>query len=433
MNNLFALLFCLSVCSFSFAQGGAEHSLSEPLVGDNFQNFFPSGLVSSNINDLSSRGLTRGTVNAPLWSGPYWPVHQGILGARFGDRSFPQSRSFIDNFNSFQANPSDIYVQAGALNKLSPSEKYDLLIGDSNWTLTRIMWQPGKSIYDRYKYVPTWTGLCHGWAAAVSMGIKEPQHSVVVTDVTGKYKIEFYPDDIEALETYLWAQAILPTTVIGHRCEENPIVIDPYGRPMNEACLDSNPMTWHIVITNKIGVLKNSFIMDSSPGSEVWNYPVSGYNYSYFNPRTLESSHSLQASVEPIQNLTADKFKSHRSQKTRYVVGIMMDVFHPALVRPQVGPSNGRVTHAESFIYDLELDENYNIVGGEWYKENVRPDFLWTFPLGMKPVVYEDSGLPDTWDNTSSLPDLFAAKAKLASQRGSILSKIANALLQQSL
>ncbi len=61
------------------------------------------------------------------------------------------------------------------------------------------MWARGQKSLAQYGYVPTWTGICHGWSAAVHMGVKAPKQSVVVTDVTGQFTIEFYRQDIKAL------------------------------------------------------------------------------------------------------------------------------------------------------------------------------------------------------------------------------------------
>ena len=49
---------------------------------------------------------------------------------------------------------------------LSPAEKYDLLVGDANYGLTKQMWNAGKGYHDRYGSVESWMGYCHGWAPA---------------------------------------------------------------------------------------------------------------------------------------------------------------------------------------------------------------------------------------------------------------------------
>ena len=52
---------------------------------------------------------------------------------------------------------------------LSPSEKYDLLVGDKNFTLTKAMWNEGLGYYNRNGSVERWMGICHGWAIAAYM------------------------------------------------------------------------------------------------------------------------------------------------------------------------------------------------------------------------------------------------------------------------
>ena len=156
------------------------------------------------------------------------------------------------------------------------------------------------------------------------------------------------------------------------------------------------------------------------------------YDYSYFNPRTFESSHSLKASIEAIENLRADKYSAHRNPRTKYIVGVAMDAFHPALVSPRVETSAGNVLQSKSFIYDLELDENFAIIGGEWFSKE-RPDFLWSFPKDSQATTREDSLIEGAWDVNTQLPSDFAAKAQTASARAKVLSKIANVLYAASI
>ena len=83
---------------------------------------------------------------------------------------------------------------------------------------------------------------------------------------------------------------------IGGRCNvsENPendddekVKIDEEtGRVLDPKCFDTNPGTWHTVITNKIGRYNESFIMDATFDAEVWNQPVYSYDVQYYHPRT---------------------------------------------------------------------------------------------------------------------------------------------------
>lgn len=430
------IFFCAFFMGASFATAVVDPAevtpLSEPLPEDNFRVFLENLTAVTNIYQLQEQGLTKGKSSFEPWANSYWPIHQGLLANRYSDSSFPKSKFFMDNYNYFLARPPEALLAAGNLNQLSPAEKYDLLVGDRNWTLTKAMWQKGLSDLATDGGVATWTGICHGWAGATHMGVKQPQNAVTATDVTGTYSILFYPDDIAALLSFLWADSSPEAVKAGNRCKQGVVTKDPYNRPLDPACLDSNPMSWHLAVTNRVGLYGKSFVMDSSSGPEVWNYPVSSYDYSYFNPRTFESSHSLSASIVPLSYVLTDKYTQYRSPKAKYLVGVTMDVFHPALISPRIGSPKENIIHSESYTYDLELDENYNIVGGEWYSYD-RPDFMWSFPAGAKAANREDAAISDVWDGHSMLPHSYAENAILASDRGKVLSKIAEALQEQSL
>lgn len=434
-------LLLLSVFLF-FASGEIQarppdHDLrmspfSAPLADDNFQVFLENITTINNIYQFETMGLTQGKVLLEPWASSYWPIYLGILGNRYADPEMEKSKRFTDNYENYLAHPAEAYIANQNISRLSPSEKYDLLVGDPNWSLTKAMWKRGLDDMASGG-VANWTGICHGWSAATHMGIPKPQHGVDAFDVTGTYLIHFFADDIKALQSYLWAKSSPTSIQAGSRCKQENVDRDPYLRPVQPACLDSNPMTWHLVITNRVGIHGNSFVMDSSSGPEVWNYPIAGYDYNYFNPRTFETTHNIKAAIEPIANLNLDKFSSYRDTRTKYIVGIAMDAFHPELISARSGDSNGSNSmHVENYVYDLELDENYSIIGGEWYSKE-RPDFLWTFPKDSKALTREDLVIVENWDVKNPLPKDFADRAKSASLHGSVLSKIANTLLNESI
>ncbi|MES2803220.1 MAG: hypothetical protein V4654_12055 [Bdellovibrionota bacterium] len=410
----------------------AVSPFSEPMRDDDFKIFLDNPSYVSNILTLQQSRLTQGHTQHEIWAGSYWPIHQGLLGLRYADPAFPKSKDFTENYNDHLLRPPETLLFAGHINRLSPAEKYDLLVGDANWTLTKAMWARGQNTLIKYGSVPTWTGICHGWSAAVHMGVKAPRQSVVVTDVSGQHAIEFYRQDIKALMSYLWAESSTDSIQAGNRCRQDIVIKDPYQRPVDASCLDSNPMSWHLAVTNRIGFQQKSFVMDSTTGSEVWNFAVKGYDYSYFNPRTFETTHNIKAAIEPIENMTADKFRIHRSPRAKYVVGVSMDVFIPSLITPAVNEGRNDRTKSSNFVYDLELDEAYNVIGGEWHSY-ARPDFIWSYASTGRAMTAEDLTLTESWDLDSRLPDSYAARAIEASQKGKVLGRIAEALLNESI
>src|SRR5690606_8189231 len=135
-----------------------------------------------------------------------------------------------------------------------------------------------------------------------------------------------------------------------------------YGRILDESCFDSNPATWHLAVTNQMGIHNRSFVMDSTFDAEVWNYPLASYRYRYFHPETWKEGATLRSSLVPIEKYRVDKFKQFRSPKARYVVGVFMDVTHISAVRPTRSGGSKAPTKTVRLVYDLELDENLNII-----------------------------------------------------------------------
>lgn len=406
--------------------------ISGPMPDDNFMTLLNPLGPNINIAQLGMLGLAKGKATVEPWSGSYWPIHRGVLAFRYSDKSAYSSKSFLDNYEAFQTKPSDFLLSSGQIDQLSPAEKYDLLIGNSSWALTQAMWKKGLTDYQEKGIVAQWTGICHGWAAISQMPLPPPAHSVLVRDVTNQYSINFYASDIKALLSYLWAESPPETKQAGHRCYQSPVTRDPYLRPVDISCLDTNPMTWHLSVTNRLGRYGKSFVMDSSVGPEVWNYPIASYDYTYFNPRTFQSSHSLTGALEPLSQLTADRYANVRNINTKYVVGIMMDVFHPALSEPTTMNNAENIFQSHSFIYDLELNENLDIIGGEWYSED-QPDFIWTMSEEGRPQIREDLTTFSPWDTQLPLPSDIALSAALATQRGKVMATIVEQLRVKSL
>ena len=107
----------------------------------------------SQLEDMESAGLTSASLAESPWSDDYWAMYSGILGKRYGDPEFPvvkdpSNKDWKQQFDYVQASPASTILASNddqKIDQLSPSEKYDALIGDSDGNLTRIMWEEGKS------------------------------------------------------------------------------------------------------------------------------------------------------------------------------------------------------------------------------------------------------------------------------------------------
>ncbi|PNQ53801.1 peptidase, partial [Vibrio agarivorans] len=311
------------------------------------------------------------------WSDTYWPLYSGAAAWRYADRELRAStwKQYYDF--SYVNKPVD-YYQGNSRDDLSPSEKYDLLVGDGEFTLTKKSWDSGRSYYESNGHVERWMGLCHGWAAAAYM-LPRPQKTVLVPDAKGEL-IKFYPSDIKALGTLLWAEAPFDSKFIGGRCNIKNPEKDSNGRVIDPNCHDNNPASWHLSVLNQLGISERSLIMDATFDYQVWNQPLLGYQVQYFDPQTHRSSSNLSEVVIPLQNYRDDKFSEYRASNAEYVVGVKMTVDYMVETNPthrnSDSPNYDGVTRV-TYFYDLELDVNGNVIGGEWY-QNRHPDFLWT-------------------------------------------------------
>ena len=343
----------------------------------------PFKMVKS-VRRMEEMKLKKGVTTALPWSDSYWPIYRGGLGQRYAD-SKNNKLDWKESRNYVIENPSDLLLAEGRWDDLSPSEKYDLLMGLKHMPLTASNWKDGQEYYEQSGKVETWMGLCHGWAAA-SIMMPEPKKKVSIQ--LGPEKATFYPSDIKGLSTLLWAKGDFKTKFIGGRCNSKNPREDSSNRPVERDCLDNNPGTWHLAVVNQIGVSQRALIMDATYDYEVWNQPVYSYSYSYFNPNTGKRMNDLQKAMlrRGEWNDLRDKF---RAAKTHYVVGVVMSVKYASENEPSK-EENQELNFAEiEYEYDLELDENFSIIGGEWHSPN-HPDFLWVPVKGSFPYTYGD-------------------------------------------
>lgn len=407
-----------------------------PLSGiwgeDHFENLVDVSTRARTLEELEKRELTSAEINLP-WSDDYWPFYQGILGARYGDGDVPNTKDWGARRNYVLRNSVSSIINwgsQGAIDDLSPSEKYDLLVGDWNLTLTNRMWQLGANYYYSVGYVADWMGICEGWAAASFM-LPRPTGVVSALAADGRTRLNFYPSDIKALASLLWAYGNNSIRFIGGRCEDSRPARDYNGRVVSQRCFDNNPGTFHLALTHQIGLAGRPLIMDATYDYEVWNHPVFSYEYTYFNPQTGAAVEKLADAVIPIRDFDRDKFSNYRSSNARYVVGIAMDVWYGTEVNARQRPVDSDEYddwEQTRYLYDLELDSSGRIIGGEWYR-NRHPDFLWVPVRGSRAYSNFDSQVYGRWDRTEIMPWAWRNAAINASSYSQPLAAIVESLI----
>lgn len=348
--------------------------LSAPPKEENLTELLEGRALVSSLVEMRKLGLEKGSSKLDIWSGSYWPQFQGSLAVRYMD---PLMRPLVEQDYKvqwkqyktvFDANPAYSYADTSVL---SPAEKYDLLVGDPEMSLTKYAWELGqKNGGDTSGKVPTWRGICDGWSSA-SQKMPRPVKDVVVNDPNGK-PIRFFPEDIKALGSLLYARAQVAPVFLGKRCVS----------PIAALCGDTNPATFHLALVNRVGALGKSFIADNSPGREVWNYPVKSYEVKYYNVFTDQDG-TFEAAAEAFDKKKKFKKKESRHPETAYIVGVTLVVNYADMRMPWT--SEDKIL-SHTYYYDLELNSRYEIVGGEAVSK--LPDFIW---------APKDTTYPVTW------------------------------------
>jgi hypothetical protein len=364
--------------------------------------------------------------NSP-WSGSYWPDHKGGIGVRYADPNFPDSSKFEKNYAYFQSQYLRPARQIENLNTLSPAEKYDLLFDDPNWTLTKSVWAAPLRTFQATGHVETWTGICHGWSPA-AMNHLEPRRSVDFYLPHLQRTMTFYPDDIKALGSQLWATTNPTTYFIGGRCNVKNPQTDQYGRIIDPDCFDINPSIWHLALLNRMGIHQLSFVYDATYDYEVWNQPLSSYHLNYFNPSTLNRVSTLNEAVVPYQQFQNDRFRSYRNPNVAAVIGVELTLYyvtenHPTANTGLMEPDSRLVE--VTYYYDLELDVNRNVIGGEWYQAP-HPDMMWR-PALPKTLAHQER-IDNYWDGILPIPVELQNLMKPAAHSSQPLSSIIQAL-----
>lgn len=324
--------------------------------------------IETNFNTLTARGLSQGRVRSQPWSGHAWPNINGGLGFRWADPNMPQDygtgRNYVQRYS----------WERTYWNYLSPAEKYDYLTGvnpNERGSLTSHQWNLAADEYARTGRVVGWQGICHGWSPA-AIYLEQPQHDVIFNFPQGQ--LYFTVDDIKAIGALYWANGKYEAVFAGWRCNEDNPTTNAEGRVLDPKCFDVNPGDWHLALTNMIGARRESFIIDAAASLQVWNHPVVGYSMQFFDPTDFNRrSSSPQGLIRQTARSPHLRHGQFRSPQAVHVIGVVSTV---TIADGTVPGDRRNLMKSLKFTYDLELDENYQIIGGEW-RDAPRPDFLW--------------------------------------------------------
>ena len=336
------------------------------------------------LGELPKRGESEKTP----WPGDYWATYKDSTNHRWQRGELSPLEKYDMAFNDWR--PSESFMSLEPFNpatcndfdeeyydRLGPAAKYQSRNkGNAKARNGRDDDDDGEADEcGDHDGVETWWGLCHAWVPAAILE-DEPQHAAVYNGVT------FEVSDIKALlmTAYDKSSAI----IVGGRCNEKEVERDDNGRLTQSQCRDTNAGTFHVVITNILGVQKRALAEDRTYNYQVWNQPIRSYKVDKMDEINLEKALSLLG-VEGTSYPFNDKAK--RFFEVRMNVDYITE--SSPSKEPMI-PSIDRYTRTDRYHYLLELDERENIIGGEWLgssREN-HPDFLWV------PLSAQESGNP---------------------------------------
>lgn len=307
---------------------------------DDYNN--PALLDSGAVFKFDDLPLSGSALNIP-WSDIYWPSHSGGIALRW--RS-----GFQPPFN--QTLPTEAQVMAmseSELDTLSPAEKYDIFMGRFDFPTVQA------ELIRTHPSMPTWFGLCHGWASA-AVNFSEPGQ-LLVKGATG-VNLSFSSGDLKALLAYAQGVVYQPyVRALGQRCEVD-LTTQPHLRN-SASCRDTNAGSFHLILANLIGRGGQQVIADLSRGAEVWNFPIYGYSTREIARRAPSVGAAITAASEVLVETEVE---------------LIVEIDSPN-VEP-IGDSRAVASERVLYQYTVELDRFDRVVGGAWLSEE-RPDFLW--------------------------------------------------------
>ncbi len=274
-----------------------------------------------------------------LWASDWWPNRKGSINRRWfsatpvGFRLVSPTREHVTSMTEAE------------LAGLAPSEKFDLLTGDYEYSLVK---EVARIANPR---APEWYGICHGWTPA-ALNHVEPRPKTLVSN--DGIRIPFGSSDIKALLSFYYAyhHKVDSTHQMGKRCYF-----------LNPGCSreDLNAGAFHIALTNTLGIQRESMIMDLENNELVWNHVMNGYQTTILNDQLRPSGNSAYGTVRRIRVKTA----------MSYVKEIKANSWVP---------TNGTAAHingVRNYEYFLDIDAKGKIIGGNWISKTP-PDFIWS-------------------------------------------------------
>lgn len=387
-------------------------------------------IIAKNIKEASFASLKdQGLFNTQLlnfkkedqpWSSGFFPSWFDGVAGRWSKGKLSELRGYkLRSKESIlatlkQAKDGD-QKSTSFLFSLSPMEKYDIATSDYNFGSTKreLALRGHKSLF-----IPFWNGYCNGVSIAATV-LKEPFRKVTVVNPDGQ-EISFHPYDVKGLLGLAYYSVDYDNYArIGSRCEKT--LYDPFfditggrdddynnepdiRRETDKNCRGVNPATLVLTLQNRLGIAKQSFVVDKYQDHAVSNHPIGEAQIDILkDPYTYKKPSSEAFAAEGTTHLVDVRIKlwlGSTALADSKAVNRVKDA--EVGLYKTVGFVPEKEDNPKKYYATLELDKNGKIIGGEWgikdrwgtyQQSNEAPDFAW---FGLKPLLIDQSKAKET-------------------------------------
>lgn len=311
----------------------------------------PDGKLVTRFDELRARGVFDVDLDprSVPWSSSFFPTWYGGVTGRWSDGA-PRLvwRTLVGTDAPSEADTKQwLATNDPRLFTLSPTEKVDLALGHYDFPATKRLLATHHNARPRPRY---WSGRCNGVGAA-SIVVPEPFRVVDVIAKDGAH-VRFHPQDVKALLALAYDE-IETRYPIGEVCND-------VGFDVGATC-SMNPAVLVIALANRLGIAKDTFLVDALPTAAKQYYAVASGKITVRGaPRPLGS--------EAVDPALAPKIASVVEVGIELTLSSTTLAYAKADVREDDGhyAKVGVVPVHMSYRALLALDAASELVGGRW-------------------------------------------------------------------
>ncbi|MBZ5711742.1 hypothetical protein [Nannocystis pusilla] len=354
----------LSACDEPVDEAEDEEALTESqeealLYREGWSKADDPRLLGKDFNFEFHELPTNGWAERTPWPGYYWPTYNDSINYRWAGSKV---RSPAEKYGAAFGRAG---IAAAVSNQFgvgsvggSRACKYDSQCGGGRACARR----HGQA---RGRCVETWIGICHAWAPAAIME-REPKQGITFNGV------RFEISDLKALVSLTYTEG-LSVRFMSLRCNSK-------GWPGSAPCKDTNPGSFHVALTNLLGLRGKSFVFDRTYDREVWNHPVIGYKVTRDQEVSAATANDMLKVGGSKYRFNKNAAELRRMRTEVYWINEAGPGYNQQLV-----DNVKTFTFTEVYDYILELDGSGRVIGGEWVGGSRRrhPDFVW-LPMSKK-------------------------------------------------